>query len=615
MLDPLDELYDLRLLSDLDVHFARYMVDLSGSDTPELKLGAALASRWRAAGHVCIDLARVAGTPLDEGLEGSDEPPLVCPSLEAWTEALQRASVVGEPGEYKPLILDEAGRLYLHRYWRYETRLAENIQARLSEPHADTVTDTLKRGLDRLFPTSAPDRVDWQRVAAVTAVLKRFSVISGGPGTGKTSTVVRILVLLLEQEGRVLRIALAAPTGKAAARLQESIQETKGELACNDAIRDAIPEEAHTLHRLLGSRPGSPYFRYNEETPLPYDVVVVDEASMVDLALMAKLVDAVPPGARLILLGDKDQLASVEAGAVLGDICDAGREHGFSQTFRQTLCEILTLPEHTLPSLEHTQALQDSIVLLRRSYRFDEKSGIGALAAAVNRAEGREAIDRLQGDTDGGLSWRDTPEPSTLREVLAERVFDDFSAVLKAGSPQEAFTALERFRVLCALRSGPYGLKTVNALVEEEMRRRGLISGTEPWYRGRPVMVLRNDYSLRLFNGDVGIALPDPNAGGDLRVFFPIPEGGLRTFRPGRITEHETVYAMTVHKSQGSEFERVLMLLPDRPSPVLTRELVYTGVTRAKKAVEVWAVEEVFLDAVSKRVERTSGLRDALWGR
>jgi exodeoxyribonuclease V alpha subunit len=269
--------------------------------------------------------------------EVGENGPMIAPPLADWRTALRQSPVVGRPGDYAPLILDDAGRLYLYRYWAYERQLAEDVLRRLADEPSGVDIPRLRAGLDRLFPPAGDAEVDWQRIAAAVAVLKQFCVISGGPGTGKTTTVIRILALLAEQAARPLHIALTAPTGKAATRMQEAIRLARDRLPVSPAIREAIPGEAMTIHRLLGYRPGSVRFRHDRDNPLPVDALVVDEASMVDLALMAKLVRALPPRARLILLGDKDQLASVEAGAVLGDIC--GDSTGFSPAFRERLIE------------------------------------------------------------------------------------------------------------------------------------------------------------------------------------------------------------------------------------------------------------------------------------
>ncbi|MDY6837412.1 MAG: exodeoxyribonuclease V subunit alpha [Thermodesulfobacteriota bacterium] len=607
------------ILSQLDVHFARFMARLAGTQAPELRLAAALASSHTRQGHICLNLASLAGNALLEKEDGKD--PIACPTLRHWIEKLRGTIVVGTPGEFKPLILDDSARLYLHRYWDYEEKLACLILGRVREHEGDIDTARLKEGLGRLFgnasTSSPPGRtqpMDWQKIAAFTSLVNKFSVISGGPGTGKTTTVAKILALVLEQPNpKRVRIALVAPTGKAAARLQEAVVGATEELHCHDKIKEQIPEKASTIHRLLGSIPGSPYFRHHADNLLPLDLVVVDEASMVDLALMSKLVQALPPQARLVLLGDKDQLASVEAGAVLGDICDTGGGHTFSTPFKGYLKEVTGYDMGTERTEKDKPGISDCIVQLHRSFRFGSHSGIHGVSTAVNAGDGNLAADPVIAGQYQDVRWKHLPQPHVLPAAIRDAVINGYRDYLKAKDVEEVFHRFDRFRILCALRKGPYGVVALNVLAERILKDEGLIDPAGQWYAGRPVLITSNDYTLSLFNGDVGLALPDPVADNDLRVFFPAPGGTLRKIHPIRLPEHETVYAMTVHKSQGSEFDKLLLLLPDRDAPVLTRELLYTGITRAKEAVEIWATEAVFRTAVSRRIERTSGLRDALW--
>jgi exodeoxyribonuclease V alpha subunit len=600
----------------LDAHMARLLARLAGSEDPLLALAARLACRATSQGDICVSLAEAAGQPL--AALGESEPGLA-PPLPVWCEALRRQTVVGRPGEFAPLILDETGRLYLYRYWAYERDLASDLLARTADDPTDVDSRRLRDGLDRLFPPAAEGEVDRQRLAAAVAALKRCCVISGGPGTGKTTTVVRILALLLEHAASPLRIALAAPTGKAAARMQEAIRASLATLRADAPIRDAIPVEAATIHRLLGFRPGSVAFRHDRDNPLPVDVLVVDEASMVDLALMAKLIRALPSAARLILLGDRDQLASVEAGAVLGDIC--GESPEFSAAFRRRLIEATGRDPAAAgsgapgegPGDESGPPIRDAIVQLTRSYRFGRESGIGRLASLVNQGDGRAALALLERAEFADVVWRPLESPRDLASRLAETA-DRLGAHLATDTPDAALAALERFRVLSAHRTGPYGVEALNQLIANGLESRHAIRPRSPWYAGRPVLVTANDYTLRLFNGDLGITLADSAADGRLRVFFRTAEGGLRRVPPGRLPEHETAYATTVHKSQGSEADEILLILPDQLTPVMTRELIYTGLTRARARVEIWGSAEVFAAAVSRRLTRSSGLRDALWG-
>lgn len=600
----------------LEAHLACLLVRLAGREDPLLAPSVRLVCRLTGQGHICANLAELAGKPL---AEPGDNEPMIAPPLAEWRDALRRSPVVGRPGEYAPLVLDESGRLYLYRYWEYERQIAEDLQRRSVEEPGDVDLPRLLEGLDRLFPPAADRGVDWQRTAAAVAVLRRFCVISGGPGTGKTTTVIRILALLLEQAaGRPLHIALAAPTGKAAARMQEAIRLARERLPVSQEIRKAIPGEAMTIHRLLGFRPGSVRFRHDRENPLPVDLLVVDEASMVDLALMAKLVRALSPRARLILLGDKDQLASVAAGAVLGDIC--GDSPGLSPAFRRRLSEVAGQDPDGRPLCDALQRvgpeagppIRDAIVELTHSYRFGETSGIGRLARHVNRGDGREALALLERGDSEDVVWRPLESPRDLAARLAEAA-ERLGAYLAAGTPESALAGLDRLRVLSAHRTGPFGVETLNRLVEECLEARGVIRPRSLWYHGRPVLITANDYNLRLFNGDLGITLLDPASEGKPRVFFRTAEGGVRRLPPARLPEHETAYVTTVHKSQGSEADEVLLILPNELTPVMTRELIYTGITRARSRVEIWGTGSVFEAAVARRLTRSSGLRDALW--
>ncbi len=565
---------------------------------PSVEWAARLLSQAVSDCHVCLEMTRLAGRELEPGRR--------LPPLPAWKAALAASTVVGGPGEFKPLIL-EGDRLYLARYWLYEKNLAENLLARASLGCEDVDVLRLRADLDRLFAYNAGQHPDWQKIAAATAAMRRFCVISGGPGTGKTSTVVRILAALQAQAGGGLRIALAAPTGKAANRMQESIRTQKQRLDVPPDIVDAIPENASTLHRLLGSKPDSVYFRHYRDNPLPADVVVVDEASMIDLALMAKLTDALPSCARLILLGDKDQLDAVEAGAVFGDICaGGGRSKEFLERLRQSTGEGL---DHEMGA---GSPLGDSLALLRHSHRFGTGSGIGELARRVNTAGDAETVLAiLRSGRFEDIAWRPRFSENDLLARMEKGYQAYFEAVEGRAGAREVLATFNRFRVLAAHREGPASAASANRAFEALCRERLHVPLHERWYPGRPVVVTRNDYALRLFNGDVGVCLKSE---GELRVCFEDADGKQRNLAPARLPEHEPAYAMTVHKSQGSEFGEALLLLPEIASPVLNRPLVYTAVTRARHLAEIWGGEKVLAAALRRAPERGSGLRERLWG-
>ncbi len=624
MFDELREAAALDLVRPVDLAFARFVAE-HGKAGYRVILGACLVSRQSGAGHVCVDLRGAAQTPLF-GTEQHDAcPTIVAPSFQTWVKDLRASDLVGRPGDRAPLILDGGGRLYLAKYWHYESRLATALRTRALGRAEPMDPDRLRASLDRYFPATERGEVNWQRLAAAVAALKYLAVISGGPGTGKTTTVTRILALLLEQAPEhPLRIALTAPTGKAAARLSQSIRHAKetGQRAPGreNPVVSQIPEQAATLHRLLklGAGRARPY--YHGDNPLPLDLLVLDEASMVDLPLMAKLVDALPSRCRLILLGDRDQLYSVEAGKVLGDLCDAGAVHGYSRDFRRLL-EGVTGFDLDLPEESASHPIGDCVAILKESHRFDADQGIGALAGTVNLGRTDDALNILRSKDHPQVSWQSGRGPG-LTARLTGLTVDGYRDYLEADTPEKALECFERYRVLCAVRYGPFGVERLNLLVEDALRERRLIRGGERWYAGRPIMVTQNDYTMNLFNGDVGLVLPDPDSGGNLRAFFVRPEADsptgrrrprLKAILPSRLPAHETVYAMTVHKSQGSEYQQVDLLLPEEPSAVVTRELIYTGITRARNGVRLWGREEVLRRAVATRVERTSGLREALW--
>ncbi len=491
-----------------------------------------------------------------------------CIVLAAESVQLVQGSGLASVDGSMPLVLEQ-NRLYLQRYWCYETRLAQRL-ARMAEQQRSLKADSAM--LQRYFANPDDDVTDWQCEAAKTAISRTFSIITGGPGTGKTTTVVKILALLQELADPPLHIALAAPTGKAAQRLQESIQAQKQQLPCHDSIPALIPETVSTLHRLLGARPASPYFYHDAQTPLPFDVLVIDEASMVDLALMSKLVDALKADARLILLGDKDQLASVEAGAVLADL---------------------------------TSALPDNTVTLKKTHRFNAR--IKNLAKAVN-------------DQQADIAWSLLQQKHSDVGLLEENLIDYISTkqehylelIEKGAEFSQIFKAFQVFQVLCANRHGKNGVNAINHAVERQLTNSGRIQHSTSWYPGRPVMINQNDANIQLYNGDIGLCLPDPEQKNKLMVFFQCPDGGIKKFLPTRLPHCETVFAMTVHKSQGSEFDEVLIILPETINPVLTKELLYTGITRARQNVRLWTGQSVFKRTLSQRVNRLGGLAQKL---
>lgn len=642
----------------LDLALVRMLADLDPQAAPELLLAACMTSHQLGRGHICLDLEVTLKDPdaalslPPEGAFGEalpDRPSELLNgwSLAHWLEAMAASPLVVADGEASdsgaPLVLDRGtpARLYLRRQWQYERAVAAALRRRLSG--AMSLPAEVPPLLDQLFP-AVGHAVDWQRAACALAAMSRFAIITGGPGTGKTTTVVRLLALLQSRaraQGQSLRIRLAAPTGKAAARLTESISQAIGRLP--KGMAEGVPDEVSTLHRLLGSRPDTRHFRHDAQNPLHADLVVVDEASMIDLEMMHALLCALPERAALVLLGDKDQLASVEAGAVLGDLCQQAQWGGYQP---QVLAALSAAGAGDLAAWQAAEGqaggdpLAQRMVMLRHSHRFGADSGIGQLARAVNAGDSGRALQLLRKSRDDLALVRADATLTPLKALLLEggplgdrgavKGFDPYLKRLQSSRPQakdfadpawqlwarELLRAFADFRLLCALRRGPWGVEGLNERIEQLLTQSGHLATAEPWYEGRPVMVTRNDYGLGLMNGDIGICLRVPQSqdgSSGLRVVFPLPGGELKWVLPSRLQSVETVFAMTVHKSQGSEFTHTALVLPDKPNPVLTRELVYTGITRARTAFTLVLPEEARLrEAVATPVHRASALRQRI---
>lgn len=582
----------------MDIYLAECLSRLSNKPNDNLRTAVKLVSAHTGKGHICLDLTTVAGCAVEEGQVE------VLPSLKELAGILLESGVVGRPGDNSPLILDSP-LLYLQRYYQYEKAISSFVLDRAARS-VDGDVERVGNIVTRLFPEDpGDDGINWQKVASLAAFSKSLSVISGGPGTGKTTTVARLLALCLEmEEEKELKIMLAAPTGKAAARLQEALARAKEALPCSEELKGRMTAEAMTVHRLLGR--GRAGFQYNEENPLSADIVVVDEASMVDLPLMARLMAAIPEKCRLILLGDRHQLASVQPGAVFGDLCQAART-GFSHHFNAYASGAGIAP---LP-VEEDDRLSDLYVELKKSYRFKKDSGIFAVSIAVKEGAGEKALALMKDEKFADVRWRDLDgmERDVFSTQLVARVQDHMKYVLDASSPEEALPRMNSFAVLCARRHGRLGVKNINSLATAALA--GDRAGAADWYHGRPVMVRRNHYGRQLYNGDSGLFWGENDETGLVQVYFAIGSS-IREFLPQQLPDHETAYAMTVHKSQGAEFEHVLLILPDEPSQVVTSELIYTALTRARKSIEVWGSEAAFKDAVSTKVIRRSGLVKAL---
>ncbi|CAM3513034.1 RecBCD enzyme subunit RecD [Vibrio aerogenes CECT 7868] len=689
--DILSYFSEKQLIRQLDYQFAMFIARQCSQDQSEVAWLCAVVSFELGHGHICIPIydteGRLNDTWLYFGLS-TDESLRFRSHVESvdWPGVIRRCPFIGSSEDNCPLVFD-GQRLYLHRYWYYEAKLAERLRQLSAPVHLDTEDiELLTAQLQQLFSRNyramwhqlsgsesqeqlqqrlcdllditspdtpdwavihqrvrqaahpddltmldelIPDRVclNWQKTAAATALTRQFTVISGGPGTGKTTTVTRLLAALVVQ-AQAHQIAplirLVAPTGKAAARLTESIGQAIEKLPVSPEIKALLPVQASTLHRLLGVRPGSAEFLHHEQNLLHVDILVVDEASMVDLPMMYKLLMALPLHTRVILLGDKDQLASVEAGAVLGDICSF-QSCGFSRE-QTRLLERLTGNSLPVPVREQIPDIANGLCTLKKSYRFHADSGIGFLAALVNSGEYRpfHEIDDM-GYSDIEVRTLDGGHYNHMLNTLVE-AYSRYLSELHSALAEEHLTAehtakrvltlFNQCRLLCALREGDFGVSGLNQKIESLLQRRGMIQkDQEVWYNGRPVMVTKNDHTLGIYNGDIGICLLTMESGREVfKIYFEQFDGNVKGVIPSRLPEHETAYAMTIHKSQGSEFDFTLMVLPPEFNPVLSRELIYTGITRAKNKLNIYADPVVFRRAIRTRTQRLSGLVAQLTG-
>ena len=570
MSDLLQELRENDLIADIDWHFARLIAKFDRHERPEVALAAALASVRTRAGHVCLDLVECAGRPLetvfdDTGPSEREIPSRTLPPLDRWREALLASPVVAGPDceGPRPLVLDARGRLYLARYRNAERSVAKALLAMAES--VDSVANADAK-LDDLFQAEDRD----QRRAAEAVLRHRLCVVTGGPGTGKTYLAARLIALFLDLGlAKQDRIALAAPTGKAAARLQESVAGQIEELARTVRALEGYVANATTVHRLL--------YRARSGAGLPVDAVVLDEASMVDLALMSRLVDVLPDHARLVVLGDAHQLSSVQPGAVLGDLCAVGQSSD--------------------------SPLHGCVVELSGSRRFAKDSGIGRLAEAIVSGNAAAAIAALADQSDPETEMRPLADPRAFERLAAHHAVESWAPCLR--NPREL--GFPKLRVLCAHRHGPFGTQRFNRLVEAELRQRGLV-GREEFYPGRPIIVTRNDRATELSNGDTGVVVGDAEG---RRVLFPElkrTDGQPFEVSPARLPDHESFFALTVHRAQGSEYEEVAFVPGPADARATTRELFYTAVTRARSRAIVYGDAASVVHAVGRATERVGGL-------
>jgi exodeoxyribonuclease V alpha subunit len=693
----LDEWVAANWLRAVDLAVARLVLNQAPNTSPLAILALVFASHLAGQGHVCLDLAacwhdadtvlkmppkdsadarrwRVLANLSHGAMQGPLRPAQILAgtrfadwlaALEACPDVIGRAlpygamvSPANEPNDSPPFVRD-GERLYLRRYWRQEQAVAQAISHRLQSTRALPDAPRIHAILTALFRSDAGGGgLDWQKIACAVALRNAFALITGGPGTGKTTTVVKFLMLtqmLALQAGQPpLRILLCAPTGKAAARLRQSLLSQMDALCAPFAVtypqlRATLPDTVYTVHRLIGIRPDHAQPKFHAGAPLPADVVVIDEASMLGLALMAQTLAALLDHTQLIMLGDKDQLASVEPGAVLGELCNAALSHGgYTPALAQWICATTgEAVDVAAPTGAGHTALAEATVWLRHSHRFGASSAIAALAHCVNAGDDKGAVAVLTAPASSDCALGLVHDDATRRPLL--------SVVLAALNPWlrlvstpwhsgdsvyqslndwaiSFFAAHSPAQVLCALRHGPYGVVGLNAWIEQSLIQAKLIAGTQAldgWYAGRPVMVTRNDSALHLANGDVGLTLPyidpelSPPAGAVLRVAFlsDAPQAGLapaiRWINPNRLVSVETAFALTVHKAQGSEFDHSILVLPAAPNPVVTRALIYTAITRARSKFTLIAAApdsslRVLRQGVLRQVEPSGQLGNLL---
>ncbi|MDY0362428.1 MAG: exodeoxyribonuclease V subunit alpha [Desulforegulaceae bacterium] len=587
--------------SFLDFYFSKFLLENEAEKSFILYFFLMYLSMQTRKGSICIDLDK------DEKISEFLAKYVI--SKDLFKKEIYESSFVGTDDKNLPVIF-EKNLFYLNRYYNYEKFFAEFIMQKSQTENYDLKKiDKLKKIIQKYFPLSEINP-DWQKFAAITACISNFCAVSGGPGTGKTTVTVKIIAILLELDyPKKPEILLCAPTGKAASRMVEAIISAISNIGLDDEIKKYFPVKASTIHRLLGFLPKTNKFLYNKENRLKADIVIVDEASMIDMKLMSNLCEALEDDAKLILLGDRFQLASVSPGSVFGDICKRGEKIGYSEKYIDVLKEFYDEKGLEQIPLSENIKISDSISELKKSYRFDEKSGIGKLAEAVKNVDLKKCSEIFNSDLED-IEFIEPENYSDFKNNIKKFALKNYKRLLDLKDPDTAFKFFSEFMILSPLNEGDYGISTLNSIIENLFTSKKN-SDEKNWYNGKPVIITQNDYVNNLFNGDTGICLE--NEKGEKKVFFQSLESEYKTVHPVRLNELKTVFAMTVHKSQGSEFDNILITLPDYDSKALSRELIYTAITRAKKKVYFLGSRFSFYNSIKRSVSRSSGLYYRLW--
>lgn len=584
-------------ISALEVEFTRFLLQISPEENENVLLAAAACVYAQSNGHVCLDFQKWD----DEFLfnEPGTDIKITERLKSDCISALEKSVLVSSGKELQPLAL-EGERLYLHRFWKFEEELTEWINKKSSVLN-DIAEEEKKALRSLLVPKGVLFETNWQHLAVMLSFMKDLVVISGGPGTGKTYTVLNIIAAhKIANAGKSYRIALAAPTGKAARRLMDSIEEGKEKLSKEHQSEIDISDSALTVHKLLGANFRGSQFKYNEQNKLPYDMVVIDEASMLDITMWVRLIRAIGITTKLVVLGDKDQLASVEAGSILGDIC------GGTNTFSPEIADhVAGINGMEVPTTKVEPAINDCVVFLTKSYRFGEESGIGNFAQAVNNSDAKQAISILEDPNFGDVNWLQ-PTVKNLEMVVSEYAVEHYKDYISI--EEERLEASNRKKILCALRRSDFGIEAFNARIEHKIRQNLNLLTSREWYQGRIVMATRNDAVLKIRNGEIGIY--EEGRPGNIKF-----EGEQAIkISSTRLKEYEPAFSITIHKSQGSEFDEVAIILPSQINSILSKEILYTAVTRARRNTLIIATEEILKKTIERSVSRNSGVKNKIWG-